>query len=174
MSGLFGGGPQKSAFGGQSASLFGTSGFGSDKSSLFQKPSIFGNTTPSTNTANTDQPRPVRDYQNLEVDLDELVEGPEEEEDESRDLDDQKDDIPEALFDDTPVVIDSLDKYIATIKWYIGKQDWTATLLVSDLFSLRDPHSNCKFLQVGFIAKNNFLEVYFLYSIPDRESECSY
>lgn len=149
MSGLFGGGPQKSAFGGQSGSLFGTSSFGSDKSSLFQKPSLFGNPTPSTATANTDQPKPVRDYNNLEVDLDELVDGTEEEEDESRDLDDQRDDIPEELLISTPVEIDSLSKYVATIKWYIDRQDWTATLLVSDLFSLRDPHSNCKFLQVS-------------------------
>ncbi|KAE9551227.1 hypothetical protein FO519_005560 [Halicephalobus sp. NKZ332] len=152
MSGFFGGGSQKSAFGGQSTSLFGggagAPNFGPEKSNLFQKPSIFSNPTTSANTVAPEAPKPVRDYKNLEVDLDELADGTEEEYDESRDLDDQGDDVPDELFTDVPVAIDSLGKYVATVKWYIDKNNWTATLLISDLFSLRDPHANCKFLQV--------------------------
>uniref|UniRef100_A0AC34RC63 CSN12-like protein n=1 Tax=Panagrolaimus sp. JU765 TaxID=591449 RepID=A0AC34RC63_9BILA len=161
-SSLFGGGTATSMFGGGSRS----NPFSQKIASFVSAPSsqeVEGHTGL--------EPKTKKDPRKDEFSLDDMVEGEDDGEDESRDLDDQEGDafavdipndlftdrpqgdafavdIPNDLFTDRPHIIDSLEKYYATVKWYIDRNNWTASLLISDLLFLRDPHVFCKFLQV--------------------------
>lgn len=138
-----GGSSNSSLFGSKSSSLFSTKSK-SFSSNISSQDTLSGDTSGGESDTGSSQNKNRIDLRKYEGALDDFIE----EDDEVNDLE-EEDIIDMSLFSDNEIIIDSMSKYVQTIRKYIDMKDWTPTLLVAELFSLQDTHVHCEFLQVS-------------------------